>query len=229
MLFQASLPCLTQCRLPGSLSQRLPARPSSGVTSSEKPSLIFLPSVAPTPALLKVIINSIAVLSEAVSLPRPHYLQGQSQVLLPLAPQGLARGWTPTSVTNEQARVTPHIAFDSIPFSFLFPGRGGGCGARSCVLAQQLLHRWAVAQVPAGGGHRGTVCMRSQSPLPPSGPQRALVTLVSHRSSDDVCHQAGRELQPSITSCPGNTSRVIGQTHAQGVSCPSHQGPPRGQ
>lgn len=66
------------------------------------------------------------------------------------------------------------------------------------MLAQQLLHRWAVAQVPAGGRHRGTVCMRSQSPLPPSGPQRALVTLVSHRSSDDVCHQAGRELHPAF-------------------------------
>lgn len=42
-LFQASLPWLIQCSVPGTPSLRLPARPSSGATSSEKPSLISSP------------------------------------------------------------------------------------------------------------------------------------------------------------------------------------------
>lgn len=139
-------------------------------------------------------------------------------------------GWTPTSVTNGTAEGHAHILSDSVPFAFLFPGGAGGVATGTvCLLSSSSPAGLQLRSRQEADTTAQCACAARARPLPPSGPRSALVTRISHRSSDDVCHQACRGLQPSITSCPGNTSRVIGQTHAQGVSCPSHQGPPRGQ
>lgn len=127
-----SLACL--CPVPGTPSLCLtasqtahPAGPSSGVTSSVKPFLIFLSLVAANSVLPQTAIQSTPALPE-VCLPSVPQIPGRSESgPLTSGTSGAGRGvWAPVGVTDEKAEAhSAHFAsLDS--FAFLFPEVGVG-------------------------------------------------------------------------------------------------------
>lgn len=157
---------------------------------------------------------------------------GQSQVLSRPEPQGPGgESGRPSVWQMRKRRLTLLTSPDSIPLLPLSRGGSRGVGPLSRSLVQWLFGHRALAQVPAGGWtHR-----RRSRPQPapgeaaPDGSPGARQSPSRTAAPVMTCASRRAASSSSMPSRPGRTSRVTGQMRVQGVGCPSHPCPRRGQ
>lgn len=198
-----------------------------------KPFLMFLSLVAASSVLPQTSIQSMPALPE-VCLPSVPQIPGRSESgPLTSGTSGAGRGvWAPVGVTDEKAEAhSAHFAsLDSFAFS-LSRGGSGDVGTLSWSLIQWLFGHRALAQVPAGGWTQRH-SMRAQPAPGWAAPDRSpgARQSPSHLAAPvGTCAIRLAASSSSITSRPGHTSWGTGQIPVQGISCPSHPCPHRGQ